>query len=321
MKYLGTFAIVSLMTGSIIGELNAYDLNPIIRQDIRNITINGQPIMINVYIRQYENIAIASMIAFIVGIYQLLFGVLRLGFVSVYMSEQLISSFITASAFFVLTSQIGYMLGIPVKTKSGIFSLFWMYKDIYEQLDKVNITALIISCTCVAILIFFKLYLTDKIKKWTNLNIPFPIELVIVIGSTLVASFLPLEIQSVGEIKIGLPSPTLPEWYFFQHLWLRCIPLAIVAYAITYSTGKTFANKHNYEIDSNQELLAIGTTNIFSSFFLCLPTAASLSRSALQESVGGRTQLASIVNSIGILFVLLYFGQYLEKLPNVSENY
>ncbi|CAG2178584.1 unnamed protein product, partial [Oppiella nova] len=258
----------------------------------------------------------ASMIALLIGIYQLLFGIFRMGFVSVYMSEQLISSFITASSFYVLTSQIGYMSGLHLHSHSGPLSLFHTYKEFFGSISMANTISLLVSLICIAILLLFKLYLNDKLKQWTKLNIPFPIELVLVVGSTVMTSFFKPDIETVGAIATGLPSPISPEWSLLPKLWLRCIPLAIVAYAITYSTGKTFATKHNYEINSNQELLAIGTTNIFSSFFSCLPTAASLSRSAVQEAVGGRTQMASIVNSAGILFVLLFFGQYLENLPN-----
>ena len=104
---------------------------------------------------------------------------------------------------------------------------------------------------------------------------------------------------------------------FYQVLLVakRSIPLAIVAYTLTISVGKIFAGKHNYNIDPNQELLALGVTNLIGSTFWCLPSAASLSRSAVQESAGGRTQLVSIINCVGILFVLYFAGSLLEKLP------
>ncbi|XP_054156044.1 solute carrier family 26 member 6-like isoform X2 [Oppia nitens] len=320
---IGTFAIVSLMTGSIINEMNASNDNPLVMTAAAaaiNETIIGSTATTTAASiggqRLYSNIEMASMIALLIGAYQLLFGIFRMGFISVYMSEQLISSFITASSFYVLTSQIGYMSGLHLTSHSGTLSLFKTYADFFGHIHQANTIALSVSFICIAILLFFKLYFIDKLKQWTKMNIPFPIELTIVVGSTLLSSLCQLNIDTVGPIDTGLPSPLQPRWSLIPKLWLRCIPLAIVAYAITYSTGKTFATKHNYEISSNQELLAIGTTNVFSSFFSCLPTAASLSRSAVQETVGGKTQMASIVNSVGILFVLLYFGQYLEKLPN-----
>lgn len=101
----------------------------------------------------------------------------------------------------------------------------------------------------------------------------------------------------------------------FVRLAKRSIPLAIVAYSLTISVGKIFAKRHNYNIDANQELIALGVTNIFSSFFSCLPSAASLCRSSLQESSGGKTQLVSLINCVGILFVLYFAGPLFEQLP------
>ncbi len=126
-------------------------------------------------------------------------------------------------------------------------------------------------------------------------------------------------IRVVGHIERGLPSPRAPYWQLIQYAWAQCIPLSIVSYAITYSVGKSFAIKHDYEIDSSQELIALGGSNLFSSFFSCIPVGASLSRSAVQESSGGRTQLVSLVNCVGICAVLLYFGSLLEQLPDVRS--
>jgi len=152
--------------------------------------------------------------------------------------------------------------------------------------------------------------------------VPFPIEIFVVIGAVIVSVLLDLEdkysVRVVGHIERGLPSPRAPYWELIEYVWAPCIPLSIVSYAVTYSVGKSFAIKHEYEIDSSQELIALGGSNLFSSFFSCIPVGASLSRSAVQENSGGRTQLVSLVNCIGICAVLLYFGSLLEQLPDVS---
>lgn len=93
--------------------------------------------------------------------------------------------------------------------------------------------------------------------------------------------------------------------------------IAMVSYTISVSMALIFASKLNYEIDFNQELLAMGVGNMVGSCFSCMPFAASLSRSAIQEASGGKTQLASLV-SCGILtFVLLWIGPFFEDLPRV----
>lgn len=94
--------------------------------------------------------------------------------------------------------------------------------------------------------------------------------------------------------------------------------IAMVSYTISVSMALIFATKLNYEIDFNQELLAMGVGNMVGSCFSCMPFAASLSRSAIQEASGGKTQLASLV-SCGILtFVLLWIGPFFEDLPRVT---
>jgi len=95
------------------------------------------------------------------------------------------------------------------------------------------------------------------------------------------------------------------------------LPIAVVAYAVSLSMGKIFAQKHRYIVDSNQELLAQGLANVGGSFFSALPISASLSRSLIQESVGGKTQIASIVSCFLLLMVLLFIGPFFEPLPLV----
>ena len=70
-----------------------------------------------------------------------------------------------------------------------------------------------------------------------------------------------------------------------------CVTVAVVAYAVSLSMAKIFARKRGYEVCNNQELLAQGLSNTVGSFFSCMPVAASLSRSLLQEAVGGQTQV------------------------------
>lgn len=91
--------------------------------------------------------------------------------------------------------------------------------------------------------------------------------------------------------------------------------IAIVAYSITMSMALLFSEKLKYAIDTNQELLAQGVGNVFGSFFSCLPFAASLSRSATQHAVGGKTQMASIVSAGLLVAVVLWIGHLFQPLP------
>ncbi|KAG8239970.1 hypothetical protein J437_LFUL018567 [Ladona fulva] len=113
-----------------------------------------------------------------------------------------------------------------------------------------------------------------------------------------------------------LPAPSLPAFPLVPKVLVPALVISIIAFSITISMASIFARKLNYEIDGTQELLASGVSNIFGSFFMCLPFAASLSRSLIQEDVGGKTQIASIISCLFLLLVLLWIGPFFEPLPN-----
>lgn len=82
--------------------------------------------------------------------------------------------------------------------------------------------------------------------------------------------------------------------------------------------GLIFAKKHSYEVKPNQELLAVGVSNVVGAFFSCIPISCALARSLIQEQTGGQTQVASVVSAVLILIVLLWIGPFFEFLPKVS---
>lgn len=110
-------------------------------------------------------------------------------------------------------------------------------------------------------------------------------------------------------------APSLPDVSLFKSLLLDSFTIAMVAYAVSVSMGLIFARKQNYEIDFNQELLAMGASNVFGSFFSCMPFSASLSRSMIQFTIGGKTQIASLVSCALLAVVLLWVGPFFEPLP------
>ena len=114
--------------------------------------------------------------------------------------------------------------------------------------------------------------------------------------------------------------PKVPRLDLMPRLIAPAVLISFVSYVSSYSLGKMYARTRNYEISANQELVAIGAANAISSFFLCYPCAASLSRSAVQEKVGGRTQLTTIVSSLFMVIFLLFLSPYLQTLPKVSTK-
>lgn len=224
---------------------------------------------------------------------------------------------------------------------------FQTYWAIFSVIDGVNYAAIIISVITITILLFNNEILKPLLSRRSS--IPIPIELIAVVGGTIIAKIFNFDeiyqVKSVGHIPKGFPEPHIHDFTLWRELIFDSCAIAFVSYSVTVSMALIFAQKQKYEIDFNQELLAMvsifttfcwyffdvnlqcvsiyiqqsiqGAGNILGSFFCCLPSSASLSRSLIQYSVGGKTQLASLISCTLLVFVLLWIGPFFEVLPRV----
>uniref|UniRef100_A0A182QUW9 STAS domain-containing protein n=1 Tax=Anopheles farauti TaxID=69004 RepID=A0A182QUW9_9DIPT len=260
---------------------------------------------------------VATAVCFVVGCMQLIMCVCRLGVISFLLSDTLVSGFTTGAAIHVVTSQIKDLLGLTLPSVGSMFEIVKTYIEIFKQIVNVNWAAIIISTITIVVLVFNNEILKPKVAKRSV--IPIPIELIAVITGTLLSRYLYLgdkyNVKTIGNIPTGLPAPTLPDFSLMPSILLDSFPVAMVGYTVSVSMALIFAKKENYEIGFNQELFAMGTGNVFASFFSCAPFAASLSRSSIQYSVGGRTQIASVISCGLLAIVLLWVGPFFEPLP------
>ncbi|XP_053399637.1 prestin-like isoform X2 [Mercenaria mercenaria] len=257
-------------------------------------------------------------ISLLVGFTQIIMGVLRLGFVTTYMSDPLIAGFTTGTAVHVGTSQVKYILGLKIPRTDGLFQVVKTYKFIFERISHTNVATLVVSLICIVILYLVKVQINQRFKA--KLKIPVPIELVVVVAGTVTSYFAHFHdnyhIKVVGNVPAGLPEPALPSFEGTDK-YIADIPIiAIISFAQSVSLAAMMAKKNKYAIDANQELIAYGAGNVFGSFFSCYPYAASVSRSSVQESAGGKSQIASLFSAGMVLIVILWLGPLFESLPN-----
>ncbi|XP_052678616.1 sulfate transporter-like isoform X2 [Crassostrea angulata] len=327
---IGTFAVACLMMGSAI-EKGLKSPNVHIITTCVNVTSSVTPVsnLTNETVQQFSlscsdntesvKLQIAMAVTFMVGLIQLVMGLTRLGFVTTYLSDPLISGFTTGAACHVFTSQIKHVFGISTDRYSGAFKLIYTYRDFFGNIPHTNAVTLIASVVCMVMIYVVKEYINNNPKIKPRLKMPVPIELIAVVLGTVIAYFINIEskygVKIVGDIPTGLPVPTVPNFSLMPDVLSDAFALSIVVFAISVSMGKILARKHGYEIDSNQELFAYAITNMGSSFFSSFATSASLSRSLIQEHVGGVTQLTGLVSSALLLLVLLVLGPYFKTLP------
>ncbi|KAK2897558.1 hypothetical protein Q8A73_013938 [Channa argus] len=297
---IGTFAVVSIMVGNVVERL-APDLN---------ITGNGTDgTTVNTDALDAYRVQITSSFAVLTGIFQILLGVVRFGVMVTYLSEPLIRAYTTGSAFLVCASQLKYIFGVVPSRFSGPLSVIYTVVDICRLLPKAKPPEVVVSVVVLTVLTVFK-----EINSYyrEKLPLPIPVELILIIVATIISHFGSLKskygVDVVGEIPSGLRAPFTPDATLFTQMVGDAFAVAVVSYTISISLAKTFALKHGYKVDSNQELVALGLSNTFGGFFQCYSVTASLSRTLVQETTGGKTQMVWLVTFVCTILLNLDVG-------------
>ncbi|XP_042349723.1 sulfate transporter [Plectropomus leopardus] len=251
-------------------------------------------------------ITVGATVTFTAGVYQVLMGIFQVGFVSVYLSDSLLSGFATGASLTILTSQFKYLLGLKIPRPQGWFTLFKTWYSVLTNVGNTNICDLVTSLVCLLVLIPTK-ELNDRFKA--KLKAPIPFELFVVVIATLASHFGRFNEDYgsgvAGDIPTGFLPPQLPMWSLIPNVAVDAFSIAIVGFAITVSLSEMFAKKHGYTVDANQEMYAIGFCNILPSFFRCFTTSAALTKTLVKESTGCQTQVSGLVSALVLLLVLL----------------
>ncbi|XP_010775617.1 sulfate anion transporter 1-like [Notothenia coriiceps] len=240
---VGIFSLMSLMVGQVVNKemfLAGFDLNEdskasglVLNASLAsNLTI-GSPHSVELMGVQCGkdcySISIATALTFMVGVYQLLMAVFRLGFVSVYLSSPMLDGFATGASFTILTVQAKYLLGIKIPRHQGYGTVVVTWFNIFANIHNTNLCDLITSAICISILVAGK-EIQERYKD--RLKIPFPTELIIVAGATLASHFGDLNSKygsSVsGHIPTGFIPPQVPSFTLMPRLALDAIPLAVI---------------------------------------------------------------------------------------------
>uniref|UniRef100_A0A8C1KIM9 Solute carrier family 26 member 5 n=1 Tax=Cyprinus carpio TaxID=7962 RepID=A0A8C1KIM9_CYPCA len=305
---IGTFAVISLMIGG-VAVREAPD---------SMFAVNGTNAsqVVDFEARDARRVEVVVALTTLVGIIQFVLGLLRFGFLAIYLTEPLVRGFTTAAAVHVSVSQIKYLLGVHTARFNGPLSVVYSLDAVFRNIASTNVVTLIIGLVCTVFLYFIK-DLNERFKK--KLPIPIPGEIIVVIVSTGISYGMVMSenygVEVVGNIPTGLLPPKIPDFSVFPNLFPDAFAIAVVGFSIAISLAKTFALKHGYSVDGNQELIALGLCNFVSSFFHTFAVTASMSRSLVQESTGGHTEIAGLLASLLVLLVVVAIGFVFQPLP------
>ena len=204
------------------------------------------------------------------------------------------------SAIQVIVLQCKDVLGVKIERSTGVITP--LYRTIF-QIPNTHLPTLYVSIGCMGFMLIMNEIVKPKVSK--KCRFPIPAELMTVIGFTIISYFMELGpkygVAVVGNIPRGLPPFEFPNLKILQLVAIDSLALAIVSYSIMISMALLFAQKDKYEVRANQELLAVGISNIVGSCFSCIPLSCALTRSIIQRQTGGKTQVVSVVSATLIL--------------------
>ena len=256
----------------------------------------------------HEYVVLAILLAFMMGVIQLVLGLARMGFLVNFLSKPVISGFTSAAALIIGLNQLKHLIGVDLPRNNNIFKIII---EAINQVGAINWIALAIGVIGILIL--------KNVKK---VNKAIPGALVVVVLGVLAVQFLHLDnlgVQIVGVVPQGLPSFEIPDFQsvHFRELIPAALTLALIAFMEAVSVAKALQSKHKdeYEVDANQELIGLGMANVVGSFFLSYPTTGGFSRSAVNEQAGARTNLAALISAALVALTLLFLTPLFYYLP------
>ncbi len=268
-------------------------------------------------------VALAVMLALMVGAMQLMMGVLRLGFLVNFLSHPVISGFTSAAALIIGFSQLKHLLGADIERSSNIFKVLGAA---LQQFESWHLATLVIGVGSIVALVAMKKYAPRL-----------PRALVVVVAGTLAVVGFDLAndgVKVVGSVPAGLPELAAPlSWpadvYAQEGLWAAlqalvdplapllapAIVISLVSFMESISVAKAFARQGRYEVDPNQELVALGAANLGGSFFGAYPVTGGFSRTAVNAQAGAKTPLAGLITASVIALTLLWLTPLFYYLP------
>jgi SulP family sulfate permease len=256
-----------------------------------------------------EYIQIVLTLTFIAGVFQLALGLARLGSLVNFVSHSVVVGFTAGAALLIGTSQLSNFLGIA-GSKHHAFVHIWM--DLFRRLPETNFTVFGIALATLAVALFFKIYF----PRWPGMLFS------MIIGSILAVALHGKEhgVRLIGSLPGHLPPLSLPDLstVSVRELAPASLAVAMLGLAEAVSIARSVATRSHQRIDSNQEFIGQGLSNIIGSFFSSYAASGSFTRTGLNYDVGAQTPMAAVYAAISLTVVLLFIAPLTAYLPMAS---
>lgn len=250
-------------------------------------------------------IALAGMLALMVGAINFGAGIARLGFVADLISKPVRVGYLAGLAITIFIGQLPKLFGYSIDADGFIDEI----KLFILNLDQTNIYALGVGLLCLVIIL--------GLKRWAPRAPGILIAVFAAIAATVIFDLVAKGVAVAGVLPQGFPRPSFPlvDLSDLPLLAAAAFGISLVAIGDTISTSAGFASRRGDEVDSNQELVGIGSANLLAGFFHGFPVSTSGSRTAVAEQSGAKSQLTGVVAAAAVLAMLLFVPGLVRNMP------
>jgi sulfate permease, SulP family len=260
-----------------------------------------------------ERVQAAVLMAFLVGAIQISISLLRLGDLTRYISHSVIVGFTAGASVLLVLDQMKNLLGLHSigDAHDHFLVRFWLT---LTDGGPIHLPTLAVGIGSIAIVVALRGI--KRIMAWRLL----PEFLLVVLVMAAATAFLGLDafgVAVVGEIPAKLPSPRLPalDSNLVRNLSSGALAIALLGLLEAIAMAKVIASVTGQRLDLNQQCLSEGVANLGGSFFQCMPGAGSLTRSAINQQAGARTQWSGVVSAVAVALIVLVFAPYARFIP------
>ncbi|HEU0186667.1 MAG TPA: SulP family inorganic anion transporter, partial [Gallionellaceae bacterium] len=250
--------------------------------------------------------AYVILLALLSGLFQILFGALRMGVLLNFLSHPVLMGFINAAALIIGLSQIPTLLGISARQSDHFLLDIW---QVFAHIDTMHGVSVIFGVSAIAMLL--------TLKKFAPRLPGVLITVALLTWASYLIGYAEMGGKVVGEIPQGLPILGMPllDWQATMLLLPAAFVIALISFMEAMSSAKVIAIKTRQPWDENKELIGQGLAKVAAAFSHSMPVSGSFSRSALNLSSNAQTALSSVVSATFVVLTLLFFTSLLYHLP------
>ena len=271
-------------------------VSPLILAAITPLLVTGDP---------GTAIALAGMLAILVGAVEIAMGIGKLGFVADLLSSEIQVGYMNGLAITIVVGQLPKLFGFSTDADAFFDEL----RSFFTNLDETNGWALGVGLACLLVML-----LLPRVSR------RIPAVLVAVAGATVFSALVDLAakgVRTVGTLPAGVPRPSLP-WTSFSDLGpllVAAIGITLVSLTDTIATASSFAARRGDEVKPNREMIGLGAANVAAGFFQGFAVSTSGSRTAVAEQSGAKSQVTGLVGAGAVALLLLFLNGLLADLP------